>query len=216
MGVAPLMRPCLARSPCIRRPALCPLWNRSRPWHRRDSADSRRAWRKRRSRYEDHITLGRCRSACHTPTRKGIPVGVRCCETVRERLHEGHNQILLVIRQVEIADRHVDIVRDLWHGPAVHFFCRSLGAVSRRDVVRIHVARIIEMDELLQALRVAVVKELLLEVRYRLPFWSFWPASVMGHCSGAIATSRTVDVCIWPSTVGADFSHCEFGLDADP
>jgi hypothetical protein len=76
-----------------------------------------------------------CRTACHTPTRKGIPVGVRCCETVRERLHEGHNQILLVIRQAEIADRHVDIVRDLWHRPAVHFFCRSLGAVSRRDVV---------------------------------------------------------------------------------
>src|SRR5207253_6140745 len=73
-------------------------------------------------------------------------------------------QILLLIRQGEITDRHVEVVWDLGHGPSVYFFSRSRRAVSRRDVEWKHVARIVEMDELLQALGVAIVKELLLEV----------------------------------------------------
>jgi hypothetical protein len=83
-------------------------------------------------------------------------------------LQESRDQVLLVIRQAEITDRHVDVVRDLGHGPAVHLFRRSLRAVSGRDVLRKHVARVVEMDELLQALGVAIVKERLLEVRDRL------------------------------------------------
>ena len=64
------------------------------------------------------------------------------------------------------------------------------GSVREVTLIRIHVARIVEMDELLQALDVAVVKELLLEVRYRLP--SVRPASVVGHCGGVMATLRAV------------------------
>jgi hypothetical protein len=111
----------------------------------------------------------------HALTREGIDVRIWCCETVREGLQEDHDQILLLIRQAEITDRHVDVVRDLGHGPAVHLFNRSRRAVSRRDVKRKHVARIVEMDELLQALGVAIVKELLLKVGpWRLGGGTLW------------------------------------------
>src|SRR5882724_9789469 len=101
-----------------------PLWNR-RVGPRRDTADVRCARRKRRSRDKELITLDRCQTSGHALTRKGIDVGVRCCETVREGLQEGHDQILLLIRQAEITDRHVNVVWDLGHGPAVHLFSRS-------------------------------------------------------------------------------------------
>ena len=91
--------------------------------------------------------------------------GIRCCEAVHKRLQEGHDLVLLLTRQAEIADRHVDVVRDLGSRPAVHLVRRCRRAVPRRDVVRKHVACIVEMDELLQAFDVAVMKELLLEVR---------------------------------------------------
>ncbi len=57
---APLMRLRLVRLvSSVQRFA---FWNRSRPWHWCDTADGRRAWRERRSRYEGLITLGRCRT----------------------------------------------------------------------------------------------------------------------------------------------------------
>ena len=54
--------------------------------------------------------------------------------TVRECPQKDHDLVLLVIRQAKIADRHVEVVRDLRHGPAVYFFSRSLRTVSGRDV----------------------------------------------------------------------------------
>lgn len=46
----------------------------------------------------------------------------------------------------------------------VNLFRRSRRAVSRRDLERKHVAHIVEIDELLKALGVGIVKELLLEM----------------------------------------------------
>jgi hypothetical protein len=142
------------------------LWNRARTGRRRDSADSRCAWRQRRRRRNKKlIPLGRRRTTGHALTRKGIDIRVRSREAIRQCLQEGNDLVLLLIRQAEFTRRPVNIVRNLGHGPAVHFFGRSCRAVSGSDREWKHVARIVEVDELLQALDVAVVKELLLEVR---------------------------------------------------
>src|SRR5437588_2465777 len=149
---------------CVRRLI---LWNGVRAGHGRDTADSRRAGGKRRSRDNGLITLRRSRATGHASAGVGIAVSVRSRETIRQRLQEDDELVLLVIRQAEITDRHVDVVRDLRHGPAVYFFGRSLRAVSGRDIeleLR-DVACVVEVDELLQALDIAVVEELLLEVR---------------------------------------------------
>src|SRR2546425_3663724 len=95
---------------------------------RRYAADSRCTQRKRRRGDERIIPLGRRRSIRrtrgpgHARPRKGIDVGERCREAVREGLQEGHDLVLLPVRQGEIAGRHVDVVPDLGHWPAVHFF----------------------------------------------------------------------------------------------
>src|SRR3981081_3502325 len=133
--------------------------------HRRDTADRRCAGRERRRRDKELIPLRRRRTTGHERTRKGVDVGKRCCETVREGSQEDHDHVLLAIRQAELPNRHVEVVwGHLGPGPAVYFFSRSCRAVSRRDVKRKHVARIVEVDELLQALDVAIVEEPLLEV----------------------------------------------------
>src|SRR5882757_1920745 len=51
-----------------------------------------------------------------------------------------------------------------WHRPAVYFFDRSIRAMSGSDIIGIYVARVIEVDELFQALDIAVVEELFLEI----------------------------------------------------
>src|SRR5712672_227891 len=147
------------------------LWNLERRGHRRDAANIRRAGKlsQTKGRDEGLVTLGRRVTARHALTRKGIDVLVRTdgrvgrVETVRQRLHECYDLVLLLIRQAELTNGHVEVVRDLGHRPAIHLFRLSRRAVSRRDVERKHVPRIVEMDELLQALDVAIVKELLLE-----------------------------------------------------
>src|SRR5438876_11515798 len=101
--------------------SVSPLRN-GRTRERRDAADRRCAGRKRRRGDEELIPLGRRRTTEHACTRKRVPVGKRCCEPVREGLQEGHDLVLLQIRQGEIPGRHVEIVPDLGHRPAVHFF----------------------------------------------------------------------------------------------
>src|SRR5260370_41811378 len=96
---------------------------------------------------------------------KSIAVGVRPREPVRQCFQKFNDLILLLIRQAKITAGHIDIVRHLWHRPAVYFFGGSWRAMSGSDRVRILVARIVEMYELLQALNVAVVKKALLQVR---------------------------------------------------
>lgn len=70
----------------------------------------------------------------------------------------------LALCQAEVAERHVDVVRDLGHGPAIDLFRLGRRTVSRGNGERIHVACIVEMNELFQALGVAIVKEFLREV----------------------------------------------------
>src|SRR5258705_5062979 len=159
-------------------PTLNPLtlWN-SRTGSRRDSADSRCAGWERRSRDKEVISLRRSRTTLHAYTRKGIDVWVTSRETIRECHQKRNDLVLLLIRQAELAGRHVEIVPDLGHRPAVYFFDRSCRAVPGSDVEcnALYVARIVEVDELLQALDVAVVKELLLEVRpWRLGGGTLW------------------------------------------
>src|SRR5258707_1994945 len=92
---------------------------------------------------------------------------VRSCEAVRECLHENYELVLLGVTQAETADRHRHVLRDLGRRPAGYFFDSSCWAVSASDVELKHVARVVEVHELLQALDIAVVEELLLEVRPR-------------------------------------------------
>src|SRR6266550_5312686 len=143
------------------------LRNRARTRTRRNVADFRCAGRKGWSRDKKLITLGRSRTTGHASTRKGIPVGVRSRKTIGERLQERDNLVFFFIGQAEITGGHIEIVPHLWPGPAVYFFDRSIRAVSGSNVERKppFVARVVEVDELLQALDVAVVKELLLEIR---------------------------------------------------
>src|SRR3989442_14384984 len=90
--------------------SVLPLRN-GRTGERKDAADSRCAGRKRRRRDKRIIPLGRRRSIRrtgfpnHERTRKGIDVGERCCETIREGLQEGHDLGLLLIRQGELTGR---------------------------------------------------------------------------------------------------------------
>src|SRR6266849_9471483 len=151
----------------IRRLASCLRNRRIGDWW--DVADRRCAGRKVRGQDKGLITLSLSRATGLATTRKGIPVGVRSRETIRECLQKCHDLVLLLIRQSEIACRHVDVVRHLGHRPAVYFFGRSCRAMSGSDIefIGAHVARVVEVDELLQALDVAVVKEFLLEVRPR-------------------------------------------------
>src|SRR5260370_37088259 len=86
-------------------------------------------------------------------TRKGIPALVRCRVAIGERLQEGHDLILLLIRQSEFAGGHIEVVLDLGPRPAVDPLDSSGGAVSGCDVIRKSgfVTRIVEMYKLLQA-----------------------------------------------------------------
>src|ERR1700737_3328888 len=125
-----------------------------------------------RSRDQQLVTLGRSRTTPHTSSRKSIAVEVRPRETVRQCLQKRNDVILLLIREAEIPAGHIDIVPYFWHRPAVNFFGRSWRAMSGSERIRILVARIVEMHELLQTLNVAVVKEPLLEV---------WPGGFGGR-----------------------------------
>ena len=106
--------------------------------------------------------------------RKSIQVRIGSRETICECSQKFNNLVFLLIGQAEIASRHVEVV---WHfglGPAIDSFDRSCRAMSGSDIERklLYVACIVEVDELLQALNVAVVKELLLKVKaLALPWW---------------------------------------------
>src|SRR3981081_446997 len=136
---------------------------------RRDVTDSRCAGRKRRRRNQKLITLSLGRTPLHASPRKGIPIGIGPREPISESLEEGNNLVLLFIGQAELAGRHVEVVLDLGLRPAGNLLDSSGGAVPRghRKGDPFHVARVVEVDELFQALDVAVVKELLLEVGSR-------------------------------------------------
>src|ERR1700730_5896109 len=146
-GRATPRRPWLVRLGRVTRSPVFALWNRTRPRRRCDTADIRCAGRQRRSRDKELITLGRGIAAAHAFTRKGIDVGIRSDEAVAECSQENDDQVLFVIRQAEFSHRHVDIVRDLGHRPAVYFFRFSnILAMSGSNLKWKHVAGIVEMD----------------------------------------------------------------------
>ena len=101
--------------------------------------------------------------------RPGVGVGVRerSRETVGQRLQESDDLVFLLIAQPKLADGHVFCGWHLRHWPAIDFLGRSLRTVSRRDVERKHVAGIVKVDDLLEALEVTVVHVGLDEVRAR-------------------------------------------------
>src|SRR5580700_4086897 len=117
-----------------------------------------------------------CGSApAHTRARISVDVRVRSSETVVERLQESDNLVLLRIRQVELTDRHVLVLRHLRGRPASYPLDGPCRAVSGFHFHAINVPGVIEVNELLEALDVTVVEELLLEVGpRRFGGWTLW------------------------------------------
>jgi hypothetical protein len=72
-------------------------------------------------------------TAGHASAGKGIDVGVRCRETVGEGLQKFNDLVLLNIRQVEIPDGHVLVLRDLGRRPTGYFLDCSWRAVVALD-----------------------------------------------------------------------------------
>src|SRR5437016_2319095 len=72
---------------------------------------------------------------------------------ISEALQKRHNLVFLLIGQPKIADRRVHFLWDLRCGPARQLFSRgSMGTMGEL------IARIVEMDDCLQALQVAIVQ----------------------------------------------------------
>jgi len=85
------------------------LFNWGRPGQRLNTTDRRGARRQGHGRRDNgRITLGRSRTTRHGLTGKGVPVRVRCLIAVRQGFQEGHDLVLLLIGQAEIAGRHAD------------------------------------------------------------------------------------------------------------
>src|ERR1700733_8273120 len=103
-----------------------------------------------------------------------------------------------------MTDSHVLVYRNLGRRPAIHPFgcsCRAVAAFNGR--IPIDVARIVEMDQLLQALNVAIMEKLLLEVRP----WGFGGRALrrrqahVARCHSLHLTIRSL--CEWkPRRVG--------------
>src|ERR1700722_6861652 len=113
-------------------------------------------------------TIGvRCRVTDGTSPRKCADIWIWRCVAIREYFEKCNDLVLLRIREAEHPRRHVDnlVVVDFGRWPAGYFFDSPWRAVSRRDREWIHVTRVVEMYQLLEALDIAVVKKLLLEIR---------------------------------------------------
>src|SRR5579859_5845884 len=85
--------------------------------------------------------------------------------SVRQRLEEADQGILLVIAQAEIAElADVEILNDFGRGPARYSFAGIIRFASRQDVTRI-----VEVHDVLQAGEIAVVHVGFDEARVRAP-----------------------------------------------
>src|ERR1700726_1013231 len=84
-------------------------------------------------------------------------------KAVRQRLHEAHDRILLCLRQAEAPDfARVDVLGRLRRGPAGRAFTGVMGRAARQ-----HIARVVEMHDLLQARKISVMRVGLDEGRIR-------------------------------------------------
>src|SRR5262249_50723303 len=72
--------------------------------------------------------------------------------SVRECLQEGYDLVFLFIGQPQISNRRVPVLRDLRIWPARHLLSSSAILTTREFV-----ARVVEVDDFLQALEVAIV-----------------------------------------------------------
>src|ERR1700694_4644623 len=140
-------------------PAERTCWRRNTRLLVRRGSETRWDWGSR-----DRRRRGRKGSRRETIPRVLVGVRVWCCEAVRERAEEDDDQVFFVIAQAEVPGRHVDVVLDFRLGPAGHLFDGSRRAVSRLDGVSVNISRVIERDEFLQTLHIAIMKERLLEV----------------------------------------------------
>src|SRR5258705_13613696 len=84
----------------------------------------------------------------------GSPLRVSCWLfiSVSQCLQKRDELILPFIGQPEVPNRCVHILHDFWRRPANHLFSRSALLAMRKFV-----ARVIEVNDLLQALKVAIV-----------------------------------------------------------
>src|ERR1700742_2936646 len=101
------------------------------------------------------------------------------CEAIVEGLEEGDGLVFLLIRQTWITEGHIPGLWNLGCRPTGHLFdcsCRALAAFYLHPIL---MPGVVEMDELLQALDIAVVEKLLLEVRP----WSFGGGTLRWHQS---------------------------------
>src|ERR1039457_7543207 len=88
-------------------------------------------------------------------------------ETVNKCLKEGNNFIFLRVCLAKLTDRLVYVIPVLGHGPTCHLFNRSRGALSGLYGESVHIARVIEVDDLLQGRQIAVMHERLDETGIR-------------------------------------------------
>ena len=78
-------------------------------------------------------------------------------EAIRQSFQERHQIVFLGARQTEFANGHIFVVRVFRRRPAVHFLHRSRATLSVDECSRIGVARVVEVDDFLEAQQIAVV-----------------------------------------------------------
>ena len=80
------------------------------------------------------ITLRRRCTAGQAGAEIDVAVGVWCGEAIAERLQEGNHLVLLLIRQAEVPNCHVEVVWNFGLRPTGHLLDRPWRAVSGGDV----------------------------------------------------------------------------------
>src|SRR6266478_8889984 len=84
-------------------------------------------------------------------------------EAIRQRLHEAHEGVLLLLRQAQPPDSlRVHVGGPLWCRPARRAFARIVGLAARENV-----ARVVEMHDGFQAREIPVVRIGFHKVRIR-------------------------------------------------
>src|SRR3981189_2654768 len=94
----------------------------------------------------------------------GWPIKTRLVhKPIRQRLHEENERVLVCIRQTQTTNfARVHIGGRLWRWPAGRTFARIMGLAARQ-----HIARVIEMHDLLQAGKISIMPVGLHEGRIR-------------------------------------------------
>src|SRR5258705_13910087 len=107
-----------------------------------------------------------CRFAEIKKTSNGWPIKTRLVhEPIRQRLHEENERVLFCIRQTQTTNfARVHIGGRLPRPPAGRTFARIMGLAARQ-----HIARVVEMHDMLQAGKIPIMPLGLHEGRIRPP-----------------------------------------------